>query len=482
MQSHARRKQQTALPIVFSLFLIGAAACGRAPSPLERLVEETRERRTRVKVMLVCIDGAAPDVLAEEMAAGALPAFQSLVGRGSSGILRSRPPILSPAIWTTIATGTPRGEHGITGFERPRDGGPRRLVTSNDRKRLALWNITSPFGVRNGWAGYWVTWPAEPVVGWMLSDRIARSRYAVWLDGTRTDGATYPPGLIDEVGALRVDPASPPMDEIRQIVELTPKESRDLLAIDEPIFGHSLSVLRFAYCTQRSYERMTLDRLDRDGQPDLLGVFLVAADPISHTFWHWYRPGDFPGVDPDEAARLGRAVPGIYRHNDRFLAQLIERVDRDTVIFVVSDHGFAPSSLLPRPLRPGEIQALRRRSKEIGQVAVGQSGMHAEKGLIVAAGGPIRSGVEIRADILDIAPTILALLGLPVASDMPGRVLTDLIGPEFLALHPVRTVPSYEELIERSQPGEAAALGEAELQAQLEALGYVEPARGDGEE
>ena len=62
-------------------------------------------------------------------------------------------------------------------------------------------------------------------------------------------------------------------------------------------------------------------------------------------------------------------------------------------------------------------------------------------------GEGIRPGaVPANASVLDVAPTILYLMGLPVARDMEGRVLTEILEDEFARDHPVTFIPSYESL------------------------------------
>jgi hypothetical protein len=112
-----------------------------------------------------------------------------------------------------------------------------------------------------------------------------------------------------------------------------------------------------------------------------------------------------------------------------------------------------------------------------GMIAVGQSGKHQLDGVLIASGGPILRGAKLSASVRDIAPTILALLGLPVPRDMDGRVLTELLDPEFLARHPVKRIPSYETLIDRAALRSAAAAGEdsaEEKKEMLRSLGYIQ--------
>ena len=89
----------------------------------------------------------------------------------------------------------------------------------------------------------------------------------------------------------------------------------------------------------------------------------------------------------------------------------------------------------------------------------------------------IRKGFhfETRVDLVDITPTILALLGLPIASDMTGRVATEIIEPAFLEKYPLLHIHSYEEYVKReSATGGTGGEGmEESLKARLEALGYV---------
>jgi hypothetical protein len=71
----------------------------------------------------------------------------------------------------------------------------------------------------------------------------------------------------------------------------------------------------------------------------------------------------------------------------------------------------------------------------------------APPGVLVAVGDGIQPGATVRgASILDVAPTILYLLGLPVARDMEGRVLAEIVTPEFADENPLTFIPSYESL------------------------------------
>ena len=70
------------------------------------------------RLLIIGLDGATFDVLNPLMAAGRMPRLQEAVASGTSGILRSTVPPITPAAWTTFLTGKQPGSHGIIDFER----------------------------------------------------------------------------------------------------------------------------------------------------------------------------------------------------------------------------------------------------------------------------------------------------------------------------------------------------------------------------
>jgi predicted AlkP superfamily phosphohydrolase/phosphomutase len=458
--------------------MVGGLGCAKEDTAPPTLAEwVAASHATGVKILLIGIDGATFRILGPMAESGKLPEFKKLMDRGAYGNLRSVTPMLSPALWTTMVTGKPRGAHGIVGFmrEETKKTGHPELVRSDDRRTLALWNIMGPFERSAGFIGWWVTWPAEPVHDYIVSDRVADGRWVVWTNGKVNTGQTHPPELIDEIRDYVHDPLKPDMNEIRSLVEFDEDEQLEFQTVAMPIYAHSLSTFKFAHAAQRSIEDISMYMLDRQDQPDLMGVFLIANDPICHTFWHYFEPDAFIGVDHEVADRLGKLIPNYYQHNDAFLGRILEKVDADTVVMIVSDHGFQPSGKIPKPSEAGKTEILREAALNEGQVAVGQAGKHHPDGVLIASGGPIREGFhfETRVDLVDVTPTILALLGLPIPEDMTGRVVTEIIDPAFIQKYPIRHISSYEKYIHREEAGETAEGMDEAMRARLEALGYT---------
>ena len=74
-----------------------------------------------------------------------------------------------------------------------------------------------------------------------------------------------------------------------------------------------------------------------------------------------------------------------------------------------------------------------------GRRSLAHTGRHTSTGILVMEGTPfLRTGQHVRAAIIDLAPTILHLRGLPVPQAMDGRPLTDWLEPDFQSKHPVK--------------------------------------------
>ena len=107
-----------------------------------------------------------------------------------------------------------------------------------------------------------------------------------------------------------------------------------------------------------------------------------------------------------------------------------------------------------RYLGERRVPLAARRTVEVPSVRSGRL-LWTENGGLLAVGDGIKEGAVLSsASVLDVAPTILYLMGLPVARDMEGRVLTEIVEEAFARAHPVTFIPSYESLAVRPPTAE----------------------------
>jgi len=100
------------------------------------------------------------------------------------------------------------------------------------------------------------------------------------------------------------------------------------------------------------------------------------------------------------------------------------------------------------------------------------SGTHNQDGLFVASGPSIVDGIRIDLDLVDIAPTILHLAGLPIPAESDGEVRSEVFRHDSSAfLQPVNGAP----VTSFTQPNKLlSAEAQAEVEQQLRRLGYLE--------
>ena len=171
--------------------------------------------------------------------------------------------------------------------------------------------------------------------------------------------------------------------------------------------------------------------------PSLLVVSFHGYDVAGHAFYRYAHPEAFGDVAAGGRAPLRpRAGPLRLAGGAMGGARSSGTSARGTCCVVVSGHGLAPTPLWRRLV--GTLTGTR-----VGAASHGG----APDGVLLVVGPGIRPGaVPANASVLDVAPTILYLMGLPVARDMEGRVLTEILEPAFARDNPVTFIPSYESL------------------------------------
>jgi predicted AlkP superfamily phosphohydrolase/phosphomutase len=285
--------------------------------------------RPAPKIVLIGLDGADWNVARPLMEDGRLPVLSSLVANGASGDLRSLEPMLSPALWTTVVTGVGPERHGIRDFVFKQPGTyAQPIVNASLRERLALWNIFSGLDMTVGVVDWYATWPAEPVNGFIVSDRIKTL-------GAEGEGVTYP-GFA-ELGDALADP--PPLGELPALERLKRR--------GDPLPAGLDKALR-----EDLYRYRLAKGLYRDHRPDFFAFYLKGLDAVGHFYWKYFDPDEetFGEVDERDVARLGSIIPEYYELCDQLLGEFLEILDDGATVLIVSDHGFRsfgrPDSLI----------------------------------------------------------------------------------------------------------------------------------------
>gem|GEM_PF-7093967 len=366
------------------------------------------------KVLLIGWDGADWEMINPLLDGGELPHLSKMVQSGVIGNLATLSPCLSPILWTSIATGRTADQHGILGFIEPtEDGLGVRPASSVSRRCKALWNIASQRDLKSVVVGWYATQPAEPINGVCVSD------VAVQLDwgsvGQRlpmAEEGVWPPRVSEMADWLRIHPFE---IEASDLLGLIPSVAEIDLKLDP-------KPLRLAEVLARDYTVHAVATALLETEPwDFAAVYYPGLDTAGHFFMP-YHPPQMAHIEDRDYTLYKDVMCGLYRAYDQMLGRMMEIAGPDVHIVVVSDHGFHSGNRRPLISSHGATPHAEAAQWHRGW------GIVAMQGPMIVADDRVHG-----ATLLDIAPTILALLGLPGDKTMPGKILTQAFRvPDFL--------------------------------------------------
>ncbi|RKY06587.1 MAG: hypothetical protein DRP66_08485 [Planctomycetota bacterium] len=414
--------------------------------------------RLAKKILLVGWDAADWKIINPLLDAGKMPALETVVNNGVMGNLATLSPPLSPMLWTSIATGVQADKHGILGFTEPdRKSGGVRPVSGLSRKCKAVWNILTQQDFKTNVVGWWPSHPAEPINGVCVSNFYHQARAAFNKPWPMAPGTVHPENLAEKLAELRVHPGELTETDLLPFVPDAAKIDQDKdkrLAVIAKTIAECSSVHGAATWLMEHTEW------------DFMAVYYDSIDHFCHGFINFHPPR-IEGVPEDLFEMYKGVVESGYRFHDMMLGRLLALAGAETTVILLSDHGFHSDHLRP---------------KGIPHEPAGPAIQHRDLGILCMKGPHIKKDERIySATLLDIAPTVLGLFGLPVGEDMDGHVLVQAFEkpfePDYIAsweqvagdcgMHPADL---------QEDPYEVRAQME-----QLAALGYIEPPSEDTE-
>lgn len=432
------------------------------------------------RVLYVGIDGADWEVILPMVQRGELPAFERMLREGARAELTSYEPMISPLLWTTALTGRSPDVHGICDFTVMKPDGAHLPITTPFRKVPAVWEILATQNQASAFSGFWATHPAEEVPGVLLSD-IVSSQLSEGAAPKRplASGSLWPVDALDSIWPS-LQTTSTVSDSI--VAPLAPRipaaqwQTARQFWLDKPAQtawkeankkgrrrAPDAFLLRLA-AEIHNLETITLSLLARRDLA-IVGTYFEAIDLAGHYYQH-LAPPVHPLAPPQERELYSGTVEAVYRLQDQVLGRLLAAAGPDTVVIVHSDHGFAW----------GE-----RRPKEILPFTEGQPvEWHRQTGMFLAWGPGVRRGQPVSAvSLYDIAPTLLALRGLPASDGMSGAVRSDLFVPDAAARLSSHRIPSWDVLVPPRRfgsGGDDSEEAQEQLLETLRGLGYVDDA------
>ena len=408
------------------------------------------------RVLLIGWDGADWALIRPLLAAGKLPVLKRFLEGGVNGNLRTLEPMLSPMLWTSIATGKRAYKHGIHGFTEPTaDGASVQPITNLGRTTKSVWNILTQNGLRCNVVGWWPSHPAEPINGVMVSNRFQHVGGSASAPRPAAAGTVHPDSWRSRLEECRVHRAE---IQAADVLPFMPRAAE----IDQQA-DPRLGMLAGILAETASIQAAAVLAL-REAPADFTAVYFDGIDHFCHGFMR-YHPPRLPWVSERDFELYNAVVEGGYRFHDMLLGVLLQAAGPETTVVLISDHGF---------------HADQRRHAWIPAEPAGPAVDHRRFGILAMRGPGIQPGAEVMgASLLDVCPTLLHLCGLPVGDDMDGKVLVNLLADA----GPVRTIPSWDAVA-----GEAGmhrpdsrhdALADAEAMERLVELGYIEPPAAD---
>lgn len=402
--------------------------------PFDAALEATSSLDTP-RVTIIAIDAGSLELVTTAAAEGRLPNFGRILDSGSVVHLATLHPTSAPTVWAAVATGKLPQKNGVrsAGIYVP-DGGDDSIRLLPDYcfangvirfgllaelghssaavRSRTLWGILSGAGVSTGVVNFPLTYPASSVRGYIVSDRFVQ--LAQTHPGVDDTHLVYPPELLAD---------------LVPVVQASRAEGASHGAVSLEIADRHKEAGR----TDRIYDRISRS-LQASRTAEVTVTRYGSLDPIGHYFLRYAQPSQFGNVTDDERRRYGLVLEDHYRLIDDAIGRAIATLGPDDLLLVISAYGMEPLGFGKRLLE-----------QVIGDPELSGSHEAAPDGFLLAYGAKVARGRPLRrASVVDVTPTVLYFLGLPVGRDMDGYARTDLFLPSLTSDRPITFIPTYD--------------------------------------
>jgi predicted AlkP superfamily phosphohydrolase/phosphomutase len=386
------------------------------------------------RVMMIAIDAGSLDLITRAAAEGRLPNFGRILDAGAVRHLATLRPTSAEAVWAAVATGKLPQKNGVRSaaiYQLSGGGGAIQLLpdycfahglerfgflveqahTSATLRTRTLWSILSTNGFSVGVVAWPLTQPAPAVRGYLVSDTY--HRVALTPSGIDDNTTMYPPDLRrDALAALESVGDAPSAVVPASLVDV----------------GHETTAR-----IDRVYDRIA-QILARERPAQVTITRYQSLDAIGHYFLRYASPSEFGDVSDDERRRLGPVLERHYALVDEAIGRAMVALGPEDLLLVVSGFGMEPLGLGKRLIE-----------RVIGDPDISGTHESAPDGFLMAYGAAVARGrQQALASVVDVAPTILYFLGLPIGRDMDGYARADLFQRSFTDERPITFIPTYE--------------------------------------
>ncbi|HTI36171.1 MAG TPA: alkaline phosphatase family protein [Vicinamibacterales bacterium] len=387
------------------------------------------------RVTMILLDGASLDYIWPRAAEGRLPNFGRLLDGGASMDLATIRPTQPDPVWAAVATGMYPAKNGVrsaASYFALRDDRPIDLLpdycfshalvqlgivrderkASNAWRARPLWDVLNDYSISTGIVRWPLTYPAPPLNGFVIADRYHQLIGSV----SEVDGrAAYPTELQYSTRdafrgsdvASAILPGGSPLPES---------------------VGPDLTAARWDQYYARAF-RMAV----RTRPAQFTAIRYQGLDTIGHLLLRYAQPQSYGSdITDEERERYGGVLDRYYGYIDGEIGTAIDALAPGDLLLVVSGFGMQPVGPVARM-----VNRLLRQPD--------WSGAHdrAPDGFLLAYGSAVERGKRQRGSIVDIAPTVLYFMGVPIGRDMDGFTRADLFTRQFTAERPITFIPTH---------------------------------------